>query len=87
LIWTAVRTKFINDTITDWVNANEGKKVQVTNMGCGVDTRAFWLDSLKNAERYVEVDVKSINSFKAKKLAEIKAEPLCPRLVINMDFS
>lgn len=87
MIWSAVRTKYINDTIADWLTAKQGAKAQVTNLGAGVDTRAFWLDCLKSSEKYVEVDVESINDFKAKQIA--KAEntvPLCPRQVITMDF-
>ena len=54
--------------------------MQVTNLGAGVDTRAFWLESLRKVERYVEVDVETVNTFKANKLNEIEAaEPLCPR--------
>ena len=82
IAYTATRTKLINDHIDKWVAQREeaGTKMQVTNLGCGVDTRAFWLDSLAKAERYVEVDVESINNFKAKKLEEIKAgEPKCQR--------
>ena len=60
--------------------------MQVTNLGCGVDTRPFWVESLKNVERYVEVDVEAINSFKAKKFKEIEAEPFCARQIISMDF-
>jgi hypothetical protein len=47
-------------------------------MDTDVDTsRAFWLDSLKKSERFVEVDVESINNFKAKRAAEVGTEPLC----------
>lgn len=45
------------------------------------------MESLKKVERYVEVDVESLNNYKAKKLEELKAEPLCTRQVISMDFS
>jgi len=60
--------------------------MQVTNLGCGVDTRPFWLDCLKKVERYVEVDVETINTFKADKLKEVEEKSLCPRQVITMDF-
>lgn len=56
-------------------------------MGAGVDTRAFWVECLKKAERYVEVDVEAINTFKTKKLEELGAEAFCPRQVISQDFS
>lgn len=86
MTWTATRTRFVNDTITEWLIENSGQKVQITNLGAGVDSRAFWLDSLRQADKYVEVDVESINSFKTKKLAQINAEALCPRQIISMDF-
>ena len=81
IAYTACRTKLINDHIDKWVATTEaaGSKMQVTNLGCGVDTRAYWLDSLQKVERYVEVDVESINNFKAKKLGELQAEPKCQR--------
>ena len=40
--WAACRTKYINDTIENWMNKTEGKK-QFLNLGCGMDTRAYWL--------------------------------------------
>ena len=69
----AVRTRAINDAMGKWIEDTEakGQKMQVTNMGCGVDTRPFWVDSLKKVERYVEVDVEKINTFRAKKLEEL----------------
>lgn len=61
-------------------------------MGCGVDTRAFWDESLKGMEAYVEVDAKPVNDYKIKVLEEVKAkeglpEQVCERQVISMDFS
>jgi len=61
-------------------------------MGCGVDTRAFWDQSLKGMESYVEVDAKPVNDYKSKVLEEVKAkeglpEQICERQVISMDFS
>merc|ERR1712226_619462 len=67
--------------------AEKGQKIQVACLGCGVDTRVYWVESLKKVEKYVEVDVETINNYKTKKLEELKAEPLCTRQVISMDFS
>eukprot|EP00127_Corallochytrium_limacisporum_P002059 Clim_evm47s99 gene=Clim_evmTU47s99 len=94
VIWTAVRTKFINDTIQSWIAKEmtrcEGNQLQVTNLGCGMDTRVFWLDALKECSKYIEVDVESVNAFKENKLREIanlaETKPLCTRQVINMEF-
>mmetsp|Transcript_20340 Transcript_20340/g.25145 ORF Transcript_20340/g.25145 Transcript_20340/m.25145 type:complete len:311 (+) Transcript_20340:211-1143(+) len=96
-MWTAVRTKFINDTIAAWIDSlfpeeiNGGETTgaaQVTNLGAGVDTRAFWLECLTRCERYVEIDVASINGFKERTLAQLDPvpHPKCQRQVITMDF-
>ena len=55
---TAARTKLINDHLDKWITETQatGTKMQITNLGAGCDTRAFWFDSLSNVERYVEVD-------------------------------
>ena len=78
---TAARTKLINDELERWITTMKagGTKVQVTNLGCGQDTRAFWVDVLANAERYVEVDDLVVNTAKNKILEELKEEPKCPR--------
>ena len=52
-----------------------------------MDTRAFWLDCLQKVERYVEVDVETIQTYKNSKLEELKVEPLCSRQIIVQDFS
>jgi len=61
-----IRTRYINVTLEKWIESTEskGQKMQVTNMGSGMDTRAFWLDALNKVERYVEVDVANINTWK-----------------------
>ena len=81
MIFTPCRTKLINDNLDKWVEATAagGQKMQVTNMGAGVDTRAFWLDSLAKVERYVEVDVESMQTYKTKKLEELKETAKCER--------
>jgi methyltransferase (TIGR00027 family) len=86
----AARTKFISDQVSKWSATAQGDK-QVINMGCGVDTRAFWDESLKGMQTYVEVDALAVNEYKAKVLEEVKAasglpEQVCERLVVSMDF-
>ena len=94
-VWSAIRTKYINDVVGEWVKKEEekegGEGWQVTNLGAGVDTRAFWLECLggsKKKGKYVEVDVESINGFKERELNKIvpPPTPLCERQVITMDF-
>lgn len=89
--WTAVRTRLINDYVTKWLDSTKGKK-QVLNLGAGLDTRAFWFESLKSADCYIEVDTKPITDLKNKNFDKLKKEgklptPFCERKVIAMDFS
>ena len=86
LMFTACRTRLINDQISKWMSTVQGKK-QVLNLGVGFDTRAFWLECLKNIDQYIEVDVEKVMNLKAKILEEQGAKPLCKRVTISMDFS
>lgn len=86
--YTAARTKLINDELERWIDQKAGSdKLQVVNLGAGVDTRAFWVDALKKVESYVEVDTEAVNNFKSTKLDSLNATPLCSRLVVSQDFS
>jgi len=61
--WTAVRTKFIDDTIS--VHAGTGRFSQLVNLGAGFDTRAYRLDcyaAFTNGS--FEVDMEVMNSKK-----------------------
>lgn len=87
----SARTMFISDRVYKWIEKTEGKK-QVLNMGSGVDTRAYWDQSLKGVSMYIEVDTKSVNDYKDKVLEEIKAkgelpELVCERQVVSIDFA
>lgn len=46
--FTGARTALINDRMNTWLEETEGVK-QVVNIGAGVDTRPFWMDTLKKA--------------------------------------
>jgi O-methyltransferase involved in polyketide biosynthesis len=110
-IWyTAARTQLVNDRLTDWLQAsttqnndnddkNQTKKQrrQVLNLGAGVDTRAFWLESLKGVADscyYIEVDTAPVLKFKEERLQLPRTKegvaattPLCHRKVVTLDFS
>ena len=88
---TAARTQLINDKTATWLQATDGEK-QVLNLGAGVDTRAYWMDTLKDCNLYLEVDTKAVSDSKQKVLDELKAkgelnDPICERKVIALDFS
>eukprot|EP00730_Choanoeca_flexa_P006396 TRINITY_DN12146_c0_g2_i2.p1 TRINITY_DN12146_c0_g2~~TRINITY_DN12146_c0_g2_i2.p1 ORF type:complete len:316 (+),score=76.34 TRINITY_DN12146_c0_g2_i2:109-1056(+) len=90
VMYTAARTKLINDRVSEWLTNGQSK--QVVNLGAGTDTRAFWLESLKQAEAYIEVDTEPVNKYKSAILAELAAkgelaDAKCPRISISLDFT
>lgn len=92
VLYTAARTKLINDQVDQWVNDTTKTDRQVVNLGAGLDTRVYWLESLKEANSYWEVDTPSVMSHKQKILDDLKEqgelpEPFCLRKAISMDFS
>ena len=95
VMYTAARTKLINDQVDQWledITTNSIEKCQVLNLGAGVDTRVYWLGSLKKATAYWEVDTASVMNHKQKILDRLKEEgelpeELCERKAITMDFS
>jgi methyltransferase (TIGR00027 family) len=107
VMYTAARTKLINDQLDHWLlNDNTKRKdndskerynQQVVNLGAGMDTRPYWLESLKSSKGntlYWDIDTASIMNHKQKILEELKkekgdqvAQPLCQIKAIAMDFS
>jgi methyltransferase (TIGR00027 family) len=85
--YTAARTRLINDNLNSWIEKKDGIKVQCVNLGAGGDTRAFWLDSLKKVQSYIEVDMSEVNTFKERVFADLNARPLCERRAISLNFS
>lgn len=83
---------FISEHVAKWVEETKGQNKFVLNLGSGVDTRAFWDQSLKGVSKYIELDTQSVNDYREKVLEEIKAkgelpEKICERQAISMDFS
>jgi len=96
VMYTAARTKLINDHLTVWLEGSNPhhtqQQKQVGNIGCGFDTRAYWLESLRYASIYWEVDTPSLFSYKNKVLDELKEkgelpEHLCPVKTVGMDLA
>lgn len=92
VLYTAARTKLINDQVDQWVKDTAKADCQVLNLGAGIDTRVYWLESLKKTNSYWEVDTPSVMSHKQKILDDLKEcgelpEPFCQRKAISMDFS
>lgn len=89
VLYTAARTQLINDRVGQWLEEHSG---QVVNLGAGLDTRVYWLDSLKKATAYWEIDAASVMNHKQKILDRLQEKgelpkALCPRKAISMDFS
>ena len=64
--WTAVRTKFIDDRIEEYIDKGGEKMTQLVNLGAGFDTRAYRLECYKKFTNVFDVDMKVINDAKEK---------------------
>eukprot|EP00039_Didymoeca_costata_P002440 m.60239 g.60239 ORF g.60239 m.60239 type:complete len:318 (-) comp11305_c2_seq2:78-1031(-) len=91
--YTAARTRLISDSIRSHLTElkRSGFECQVLNLGSGLDTRAFWDDSLKGTSAYIECDEKAVNDYKNGVLDELKSkgelpDPLVSRTIVSMDF-
>lgn len=86
-MWTAVRTKFIDDNVT--ALANSGKFQQLVNLGAGMDTRAYRLEAYKAFTiGSFEVDMEVINQNKVTVFKDILGNPSahCPVVNVTLDF-
>jgi len=82
-MWTAVRTKFIDDELTKATKSVS----QVVNLGAGLDTRSLRLGCYKELEAAFEVDMEAVNKPKLNIMKKLGAEPLCKKVeIISMDF-
>ena len=91
VMYTAARTKLISNQMEEWLSDMTGE-CQVLNLGAGLDTRAYWQDSLKKVQSYWEIDTQSVMKHKQKILDQLHAKgelppTICPRKPIIMDFS
>jgi O-methyltransferase involved in polyketide biosynthesis len=77
VMYTAARTKLINDQVDQWLD-NTTQKYQVLNLGAGVDTRVYWLESLKKATVYWEVYTASVMNHKHKILDSLQKKGELP---------
>jgi len=85
--WTAVRTKFIDDHISNF--ASTGSFQQLVNLGAGMDTRAYRLECYKAfTVGSFEVDMEVINENKEKVFKDFLADPSphCSVVKISLDF-
>jgi len=85
--WTAVRTKFIDDTIARL--ASTGHFRQIVSLGAGFDTRACRLECFKAfANGSFEVDMEENNAARRAVFRDILHDPAshCPVQLVDLDF-
>lgn len=103
VMYTAARTKLINNQVDQCVTSMEQRHdaaaPQVVNLGAGFDTRQYWLESLRDARSYWEIDTESVQSHKravinalkdnmsGETLAAVVERPLCPTYSLSADLS
>ena len=95
-MYTAARTKLINDNVENWLEldnaqSNDEWECQIVNLGAGLDTRPYWMESLKKCKFYWEIDTASVMTHKQKVLQHVKEsgklpEDLCTIKTISMTF-
>lgn len=94
VMYTAARTKLVNDQVDRWIMNQQKQQnlCQVLNLGVGMDTRVYWLESLKHSKFYWEIDTSAIMNYKQDVLDRLQdegelPEAMCERKPIAMDFS
>lgn len=85
--WTAVRTKFIDDTVARL--ASTGQFRQLVNLGAGFDTRACRLECYKSfTNGSFEVDMEKNNAARRAVFRDLLHDPAshCPVHLVDLDF-
>ena len=85
IVWTAIRTRFIDDKIAAFVETCRGKPFQIVNLGCGLDTRPFRLPGLSQCI-YYEIDMEEVIQCKQQTMIKAGAHALCPLICISVDL-
>mmetsp|Transcript_58746 Transcript_58746/g.138096 ORF Transcript_58746/g.138096 Transcript_58746/m.138096 type:complete len:316 (-) Transcript_58746:53-1000(-) len=88
--WMAVRTKYIDDKVAAFA-AEWGSRggFQVVNLGAGLDTRAFRLESLRTpaCRAVFEIDFRAVIDAKDRCLKRLQAAAVCARISIALDLA
>lgn len=87
VVWTAVRTKYIDDKLTAFANQWAGTGFQFVDIGSGLDTRTFRLDCLRKCSATFEIDLSEVTAAKERILPKHQAESFCPRIGLSADLS
>ena len=83
--WTAVRTHFIDEHIA---RSLDGVRTQVVNLGAGLDTRAYRLESFQSFKGSFEVDMAVVNHEKRQIFEQVLRSPApkCDVRSVDLDF-
>ena len=85
VVWTAVRTRFIDDKITEFASACKSRAFQIVNLGCGLDARPFRLQCLSQSV-FFEIDLEEVLECKQQTMKKVGAQALCPLICISVDL-
>jgi methyltransferase (TIGR00027 family) len=80
--WIAIRTRFLDDLLTDAVGAG---CTQVVLVGAGLDTRAFRLPWPPSTACF-ELDTPEVLAYKEEALGALGARPGCRRVAVPADL-
>jgi len=87
ITFTAVGTKLVDDWLRDGCKKfGKGTKIQIVNLGSGMDARAYRLEFLNGNFTMYEVDLSEVNAAKQKFLASINPEARCKVVMIDFDL-
>jgi len=87
ITFTAVGTKMVDDWLREGCKKfGSGTKIQIVNLGSGMDTRAYRLEFLEGNFVMYEVDLPEVNAAKQKFLAPINPEPKCEIVTVDFDL-
>lgn len=88
--WSAVRTRFVDDALTEAVEsmakAAKDGKLQLVNLGAGVDTRPYRLKCYRAFRTSFEVDRPEVNALKTAIFKRLGATPHCPVVTVAADL-
>mmetsp|Transcript_3580 Transcript_3580/g.6991 ORF Transcript_3580/g.6991 Transcript_3580/m.6991 type:complete len:300 (+) Transcript_3580:28-927(+) len=85
--WMAIRTKVLDEAITDFASSADGSRFQMVNLGAGLDTRAFRLECLADCSVCFEVDMPEVLRVKDHAMSALKAHSKCPRVPLAADVT
>eukprot|EP00011_Vannellida_sp_DIVA3-517-6-12_P003736 CAMPEP_0114626852 /NCGR_PEP_ID=MMETSP0168-20121206/11996_1 /TAXON_ID=95228 ORGANISM="Vannella sp., Strain DIVA3 517/6/12" /NCGR_SAMPLE_ID=MMETSP0168 /ASSEMBLY_ACC=CAM_ASM_000044 /LENGTH=257 /DNA_ID=CAMNT_0001838171 /DNA_START=1 /DNA_END=771 /DNA_ORIENTATION=+ len=84
--WTAVRTAYIDNWLNKAIEAHgdNASSLQVVNLGAGVCTRPYRLQSLGKVAAVFQVDLEAMTNFRKKVLATIDGLTAIPQTIHDL---